>query len=57
MHLQLLLETIINYKFVIVNPPAGDNWESTPNRPFTVTAPATVNYQLYGLMMIIFIQL
>ena len=30
-----------NHKFVIVNPPAGDNWESTPNRPFTVTAPST----------------
>ena len=30
-----------NHKFVIFNPPAGDNWESTPNRPFTVTAPST----------------
>ena len=30
-----------NHKFVIVNPPAGDNWESTPNRPFTVTSPST----------------
>ena len=29
------------FKYVIVNPPAGDNWESTPNRPFTVTAPST----------------
>lgn len=29
------------FKYVIVNPPAGDNWESTPDRPFTVTAPAT----------------
>ncbi len=30
------------FKFVIVNPPAGDNWESTPDRPFTVTSPSTV---------------
>ncbi len=29
------------FKYVIVNPPAGDNWESTPDRPFTVTAPVT----------------
>lgn len=29
------------FKYVIVNPPAGDNWESTPDRPFTVTSPAT----------------
>jgi hypothetical protein len=29
------------FKYVIVNPPAGDNWESTPDRPFTVTAPTT----------------
>jgi Secretion system C-terminal sorting domain len=29
------------FKYVIVNPPASDNWESTPDRPFTVTAPAT----------------
>ena len=31
-----------NFKYVIVAPPAGDNWESTPDRPFTVTAPSTV---------------
>ena len=30
------------FKYVIVNPPAGDNWESTPDRPFTVTSPSTV---------------
>jgi len=30
-----------NFKYVIVAPPAGDNWESTPNRPLTVTAPST----------------
>jgi len=30
------------FKYVIVNPPAGDNWESTPDRPFSVTAPSTV---------------
>ncbi|MCU0342720.1 MAG: T9SS type A sorting domain-containing protein [Ignavibacterium sp.] len=35
--------TAFAYKYVIVNPPAGDNWESTPDRPFTLTAPATVN--------------
>jgi len=29
------------FKYVIVNPPAGDNWESSSDRPFTVTAPAT----------------
>lgn len=29
------------FKYVIVNPPAGDNWESTPDRPLTVTSPAT----------------
>ncbi len=30
-----------NFKYVIVNPPAGDNWESSSNRPLTVTAPST----------------
>jgi len=30
------------FKYVIVNPPAGDNWESSSDRPFTVTAPSTV---------------
>ena len=30
------------FKYVIVNPPAGDNWESINNRPFTLTSPATV---------------
>ncbi len=29
------------FKYVIVNPPAGDNWESTPDRPLTVTSPST----------------
>lgn len=30
------------FKFVIVNPPAGDNWESISERQFTLTSPATV---------------
>jgi len=30
------------FKYVIVNPPAGDNWESINNRPFTLTSPETV---------------
>ncbi len=30
------------FKYVIVNPPANDNWESTPDRQFTLTAPATI---------------
>ena len=30
------------FKYVIVNPPVGDNWELINNRPFTLTAPATV---------------
>ena len=30
------------FKYVIVNPPASDNWESTPDRPFTVTSPSVV---------------
>jgi hypothetical protein len=30
------------FKFVIVNPPAGDNWESINDRPFTLNFPATV---------------
>ena len=30
------------FKYVIVNPPAGDNWESINNREFTLTAPETV---------------
>jgi len=30
------------FKYVIVNPPAGDNWESTPDRPLSITAPSTV---------------
>ena len=30
------------FKYVIVNPPASDNWESTPDRQFTLTAPTTV---------------
>ena len=29
------------FKYVIVNPPAGDNWESINNRPFTLTSPET----------------
>ncbi len=31
-----------SFKYVIVNPPASDNWESIPDRQFTLTAPATV---------------
>ncbi|MEO8231978.1 MAG: hypothetical protein ABI638_06825, partial [Ignavibacteriota bacterium] len=31
------------FKYVIVAPPAGDNWESTPDRPFTLTAPSVTN--------------
>jgi hypothetical protein len=30
------------FKYVIVNPPAGDNWESTTNRQFTLISPSTV---------------
>jgi hypothetical protein len=30
------------FKYVIVNPPAGDNWESTHDRQFTITSPATI---------------
>ena len=31
-----------SFKYVIVNPPASDNWESTPDRQFTLTSPSTV---------------
>jgi hypothetical protein len=31
-----------SFKYVIVNPPAGDNWESTLDRQFTLTSPSTV---------------
>jgi hypothetical protein len=30
------------FKYVIVNPPAGDNWESISERQFTLTSPATI---------------
>ncbi len=30
------------FKYVIVNPPAGDDWESIPDREFTLTSPATL---------------
>jgi hypothetical protein len=30
------------FKFVIVNPPAGDNWESISERQFTLTTPSTL---------------
>ena len=30
------------FKYVIVNPPAGDNWESISDRQFTLTTPATI---------------
>jgi len=28
------------FKYVIVAPPAGDNWESTPDRPFSLNLPS-----------------
>lgn len=31
-----------SFKYVIVNPPANDNWETDPNRQFTLTSPSTV---------------
>jgi len=30
------------FKFVIVNPPAGDNWESSPDRQFTLNPPSVI---------------
>ena len=30
------------FKYVIVNPPANDNWESSPDRQFTITSPTTI---------------
>ncbi len=35
------------FKYVIVNPPADDNWESTPDRQFTLTSPATTLSVVY----------
>lgn len=31
-----------NFKYVIVNPPANDNWEFDPTRQLTVSAPSTI---------------
>ncbi len=34
--------TTYDFKYVIVNPPEDDNWESTPDRQFTLTDSATI---------------
>lgn len=34
--------TTYNFKYVITYPSAGDNWETDPNRQFTLTAPSVV---------------
>jgi hypothetical protein len=35
------------FKYVIVNPPAGDDWESTPERQFTLNPPQVINPIVY----------
>ncbi|MCK7516457.1 MAG: hypothetical protein MZV64_01380 [Ignavibacteriales bacterium] len=34
--LQNFAGTTYDFKYVMVNPPADDNWESTPDRQFTL---------------------
>ena len=36
-----------SFKYVIVNPPAGDDWESTPVRQFTLNPPEVINPIVY----------